>query len=200
VVEYAEYNPLDYANLADSCIRALMSRGPFPLPPPQSFEGAGVYALFYGGDLEMYAPLHSADAMDPIYVGKAIPVGRRKGGTGSSSPLYNRLREHGESIFQAENLCLDDFSCRFLVVNQIWISLAETFLIRYYHPIWNVCIDGFGNHDPGGGRYQGEIPWWDVLHPGRPWAGKLRQTRTLEQATRLLSMWCASGRGLPGLD
>jgi len=33
------------------------------------------------------------------------------------------------------------------------ISTVEAALIRYYKPIWNTQIDGFGNHDPGKGRY-----------------------------------------------
>jgi hypothetical protein len=31
-------------------------------------------------------------------------------------------------------------------------------------------LDGFGNHDPGSGRYGGQRPLWDILHPGRAWA------------------------------
>jgi len=30
--------------------------------------------------------------------------------------------------------------------------------------VWNVVIDGFGNHDPGAGRYNGERTRWDTLH------------------------------------
>ena len=33
--------------------------------------------------------------------------------------------------------------------------------------LWNSLVDGFGNHDPGAGRYKGLRPRWDVLHPGR---------------------------------
>ena len=43
-------------------------------------------------------------------------------------------------------------------------------------PVWNLCLDGFGNHDPGAGRRQGEASWWDTLHPGRRWASQLRLT------------------------
>jgi len=33
-------------------------------------------------------------------------------------------------------------------------------------------IDGFGNHDPGKGRYEQAKSDWDVCHPGRSWADK----------------------------
>jgi len=35
-------------------------------------------------------------------------------------------------------------------------------------------IDGLGNHDPGAGRYNQQRSPWDVIHPGRPWAQKLK--------------------------
>jgi hypothetical protein len=47
---------------------------------------------------------------------------------------------------------------------------------------WNVLIDGFGNHDPGGGRYNQKKSSWDVIHPGRTWAEKLKPcARTKEE-------------------
>ena len=72
----------------------------------------------------------------------------------------------------AENLDGLDFFCRFLVVDDIWIPLGESLLITKFTPIWNTLIDGFGNHDPGAGRYKGLRPRWDVLHPGRRWSTK----------------------------
>ena len=35
-------------------------------------------------------------------------------------------------------------------------------------------MDGFGNHDPGSGRYAQQKSPWDELHPGREWANRLR--------------------------
>jgi hypothetical protein len=87
------------------------------------------------------------------------------------------------------------FRVRFLVVTPLWITMAERFLIEHYQPIWNVCIEGFGNHDPGSGRHQGVISWWDALHPGREWAGRLRQERTSQEArTRLAEFLTAALR------
>ncbi|MBN1485361.1 MAG: Eco29kI family restriction endonuclease [Chloroflexia bacterium] len=42
-----------------------------------------------------------------------------------------------------------------------------------WNPLWNSGLDGFGNHDPGRGRYNQAKSEWDVLHPGRPWAERL---------------------------
>jgi len=117
----------------------------------------------------------------PIYVGKAVPAGARKGGFGlDAAPgtvLYGRLAQHADSIQQVKNLDLADFRCRYLTVDDIWIPLGESLLIQTFSPVWNHLIDGFGNHDPGKGRHEGQMPSWDVLHPGRAWAGKLQQNR-----------------------
>jgi len=53
------------------------------------------------------------------------------------------------------------------------IGTVEAALIRYYFPLWNSTVDGFGNHDPGSGRYEQAVSDWDVLHPGRGWAERL---------------------------
>ncbi|MBZ0270291.1 Eco29kI family restriction endonuclease [bacterium] len=184
------YNPLDYENLTINLVRELMERAPSALPLPGSFPGPGVYALFYQGHFEPYSTVRSDDSTSPIYVGKAVPPGARKGGgaTGdmNAPTLFGRIREHSDSIAAAENLELADFRCRYLTVVPLWITMAERFLIEHYQPIWNVCIEGFGLHDPGKGRHQGEIPWWDALHPGRGWAARLRQTKTADQAVARL--------------
>lgn len=186
-----EYNPLDYANLTKNCVRELMARGPWPLAsiPGKPFLGAGVYALFYQGNLPVYASVRSPAADWPIYVGKAVPRGARKGKSGGAdtSPLHGRLKEHHGSILAAnEILASDDFLCRYLVVTPLWITMAERFLIEHYQPLWNVCVEGFGNHDPGSGRHAGLISWWDVLHPGRSWAKKLSQGRTQPDAVTMV--------------
>ena len=84
--------------------------------------------------------------------------------------LYNRLREHAESISQVRNLESAHFQCKYLVTEDIWIPLAENLLIGMFRPIWNRAIDGFGNHDPGKGRYNQQRSAWDTIHPGREWA------------------------------
>lgn len=75
----------------------------------------------------------------------------------------------------AQNLDPHDFQVRALAIAPTWIPLAEVVAIRMHHPLWNVSIDGLGNHDPDSGRYRGMRPRWDTtLHPGRHWATKLK--------------------------
>ena len=64
---------------------------------------------------------------------------------------------------------------RYLLVGGI--EIAERRLIQQFKPVWNVCLDGFGNHDPGKGRYGGQRPGWDEVHPGRAWAAKCQPSR-----------------------
>jgi len=176
------YNPLHKRHLGESVAKALLARPVVALPPPKAFSGAGVYALYYIGGFPAYRLIAAQNADDqwaaPIYVGKAVPAGARKGGYGlGEAPgevLYRRLREHGESIGHAENLQVEDFYCRYLVVDDIWIPLGESLLISMFSPLWNQLLDGFGNHDPGTGRYNQQNSPWDVIHPGRPWAAKLQ--------------------------
>lgn len=174
------YNPLDKKNLGTSVADAMLEQPLSPLPPAKAFEGAGVYAIYYVGDYAPYKPIKDKNLKDdysaPIYVGKAVPPGARKGGFGlGEAPgpaLFNRLRDHADSIEQAKNLKLEHFKCRYLVVDDIWIPLGESLLIEMFSPLWNKVIDGFGNHDPGKGRYNQMRSPWDVLHPGRGWAEK----------------------------
>jgi hypothetical protein len=188
------YDPLDYQNLTVNLVRELMSRGPYTLPLAEPVKGPGVYALFYNGDFEPYAEVCSPDATRPIYVGKAVLPGARKGGgVPAGAPLLGRIKEHVQSIQAAKNLKLAHFSCRYLVVVPLWITMAERFLLEHYRPLWNVCIEGFGLHDPGKGRRQGENSWWDSLHPGRHWAALQRQTRTHKQSLERLKSYYVTG-------
>lgn len=180
------FNPLDKGNLGNSVARAMLEQEVEPLPP-LPFEGAGIYAIYYRGSYSAYDSIVKRNGRGydwPIYVGKAVPAGARKGGFGlglkPGKALYNRLREHAESIEQAANLSLSDFRCRYLVVDDIWIPLGESLLVDTFHPIWNKVVDGFGNHDPGKGRHNQQRSPWDVLHPGRPWAAKCADNQKTE--------------------
>jgi hypothetical protein len=191
------FNPLDKRNLGESVADALLNTETQPLPP-DPFIGAGVYTIYYTGTFSTYSRLTKANRDGrlccPIYVGKAVPAGARKGGLGLDADhgqaLYRRLAEHAESIKAAQNLDIIDFYCRFLVVDDIWIPLAESMLIERFKPVWNRVLDGFGNHDPGKGRYSGMMPQWDCLHPGRAWAERLRPCAyTAEQLSDKVSVY-----------
>lgn len=190
MTEQTPYNPLDKIHLGESVANAILSRHVEPLPPEESFTGAGVYAIYYTGDFPLYAPIAERNQGDryacPIYVGKAIPKGGRRGTISPTSGpyLYKRLAEHAASIRDAENLELMDFVCRYLVVDDIWIPLGESLLIQRFSPLWNSTLDGFGNHDPGGGRRNQRRSSWDVLHPGRGWVERLAESNKSEPEIR----------------
>ena len=144
------------------------------MPPQERFEGAGIYALYYTGPFSAYSFIAERNQDGrfemPIYVGKAVREGSRKGGSAPESTtrkLFARLREHARSLDQAENLNLDDFHFRYLVLEDIWIPLGEALTIDTFAPVWNKIIDGFGIHTPGKGRKGQVISAWDTLHQGR---------------------------------
>ena len=174
------YNPLDRNNLGASVASALLSQDAAPLREVDDFTGAGIYAIYYVGDFPAYEQLSDRNRSEtfstPIYVGKAIPRGSRSGTFGLSTDpgpvLAHRLREHAKSIEDSSNLSINDFYCRYLVVEDIWIPLGESLLIARFTPPWNKVVGGFGNHDPGRGRYRQAQSRWDVLHPGRSWSLK----------------------------
>jgi Eco29kI restriction endonuclease len=174
------YNPLDKRNLGESVAAALLRRPVGSLPPLDRFVGAGVYAIYYVGRFDAYRPIAEANRDQrwtrPIYVGKAVPPGARKGGFGLSASagpaLFKRLREHANSIGEAQNIDIHDFSCRYLISDDIWIPLGESLLIEQFKPLWNVLVEGFGIHKPGKNRPQ-QTSKWDTLHPGRRLAAGL---------------------------
>lgn len=178
------FNPLDKRNLGKSVVDALLTSVEKPLATIENFIGAGVYAIYYRGDFSHYAPLSALNKLAgnfPIYIGKAIPKGGRKGTALDASldsiALSKRLQEHAASIMSVPSLAIKDFSYRALIVDDIWITLGEAFVIQQFQPLWNQVVEGFGNHDPGAGRYGGKRPLWDELHPGRNWATRCQPSK-----------------------
>lgn len=153
------------------------------LPTPASFSGTGVYALYYTGKAALYKTYGELNRLAynaPIYVGKAVPRGWRQARTSDSAAvqsneLHSRLREHSRNIGLVDGVDLEDFMCRFVIFEDTasdMIGTVEAKLIKIHRPLWNVALDGFGNHDPGSGRYEQARSDWDVIHPGRLWAHK----------------------------
>jgi len=170
-----------FAEIIKDTIRFFNGTPVHQLPPPENFIGAGVYALYYIGKSTLYKHLYDINRISfdqPIYVGKAVPRGWRQARLQqANNELFSRLCDHEHSITQAQNLKTEDFRCRFMILEDAaadMIGTVEASLIRQYLPIWNCCIDGFGNHDPGSGRYDQAKSDWDILHPGRQWADRLR--------------------------
>ena len=178
------YDPLTYENLMLGLIMRFEQEHTVDLDSESAIanvQGPGIYSLHYCGDLSVYSPIR--DGRSPIYVGKAVPPGARKAVRRPDAPaLRGRVREHLRSIQDARNLDTGNFAVRVLAVEPVWITLAERFLIDHYRPVWNLCLEGFGDHDPGSGRYQGERSWWDTLHAGRAWADELKVVKKRREA------------------
>lgn len=186
------YNPLEKRNLAESIQRRILLTEPMPLGDRSArlaTGGAGVYAIYYSGTFELYQPIAAANSAGawrlPIYVGKAIPEGQRVGSGIDSAltatrALNDRLLRHANSIDQVENLAINDFFFRYLVVDDVFITLGEAILIETSQPLWNVTLSGFGNNPTGGPRATQATSLWDTLHPGRGGAGRSAKSAILE--------------------
>lgn len=180
------FNPLSYVALSESLSRAIMASELYPMKTVQSepFDGFGIYALFYDGDFPAYHRLAEQNRDHPgtwpIYIGVAVPKTLK--GTqldpatvdelSEARQLSNRVRHHAGSIEAAENLDLDDFTCKLLTLSFVWSPVAESAMIARYEPIWNSYVTGFGNHAQGSGRSTGRQTRWDTLHPGRQMYGR----------------------------
>lgn len=176
-----------FVELVKDAVRFFNGTPVMNLPPPETFLGTGVYALYYIGKHPLYAKYGEMNRLSyktAIYVGKAVPKGWRQARSSDdplnqSRELSNRLREHSRSIKGASKLSTKDFMCRFVIFEDAgsdMIGTIEAALIKLHSPLWNTTVDGFGNHDPGKGRYEQAISDWDVLHPGRAWASKCKGT------------------------
>ena len=139
------FNPLDKTNLAESVRDHLLKR-PVVQLPPERFVGAGIYAIYYTGGFPAYQRIARTAPSDekaiPIYVGKAVPSGSRKGGYGLGADpedvLHKRLSEHASSIESARNLKLTDFRCRYLLGECRIPELernrpVEDLVVRFYY-------------------------------------------------------------------
>jgi hypothetical protein len=179
------YTSTAFAELVKDAVRFFNGTPVHTLPPPEAFGGTGVYALYYTGSYpayRKYAELNRLAYNFPIYVGKAVPKGWRQARLSDdvlnqSKELHTRLREHARSIGSASSLAVEDFMCRFVIFEgeaSDMISTIEAALIKLNMPLWNTVVDGFGNHDPGKGRYEQAKSDWDVIHPGRAWAEKCK--------------------------
>lgn len=166
MADEAPFDPLSLDNIGFVLAVEMLSQPLHPLSPP-SFTGAGVYAVYYGGAHPAYSELVNRDGGKwryPIYVGQAMSTGFSLGAT-RQRRIHERLRNHAKSIEQAENLELADFRCRYLVINDAHIALAESVLIVAFRPTWNGM--GFGSKVVGKNRMEGAASLWDSIHPGR---------------------------------
>lgn len=192
-----------FVELVKDAVRFFNGTPVHELPPTESFTGSGVYALYYIGKFPIYkkySELNRLSYSHPIYVGKAVPKGWRQSRVShkeqdTSKELIGRLREHSRNINAGRGLNPKDFMCRFVIFESDgsdMISTIEAALIKIHRPLWNVALDGFGNHTPGVGRFQQARSDWDTIHPGRAWAEKCTgiptpKSRVLENIEAFMS-------------
>jgi hypothetical protein len=186
----APFNPLDKKNLAESIAAAIERCPVVPLAALPAFGAAGLYFLYYAGPFDLYSPIVNFNTTAgrfhwPIYIGKGMPPGVRKGSSDNTQKkswgIHDRLQNHEKSIKQVSNLKLDDFSCRWLSMDEAFIHLGETLLISKFRPVWNVAVEGFGNKAVGSGRDKAMRSNWDALHPGRGGAAVGASRKTVDQ-------------------
>lgn len=192
-----------FVEMVKDAIRFFNGTPVHPVPPPERFCGTGVYALYYTGTAKPYAKYAELNRLAydfPIYVGKAVPKGWRQSRAEhieekQSVELYSRIVQHGNSIGKVGSIKLKDFSCRFMIfegASSDMIGTLEAAVIKWKKPLWNSYLDGFGNHDPGNGRYEQSKSGWDVVHPGRPWAEKCKgKTPTRESLLKGIESFLA---------
>ncbi len=164
------FDPLAVENVGVTLAVELLEQPVARLPLSRPFSGAGVYALYYHGDLPAYAALTKLDSgrsLYPIYIGSAVRENAKQGFTArptQEARVYSRLRSHQRSLAQV-TLNPSDFSFRYLVLNDAYITLAESVLIAVFRPVWNGA--GLGSNGVGGPRMGGQASIWDALHSGR---------------------------------
>jgi len=191
----APFDPLSLENVGVTLAVETLEQPLQPLPPPR-FPGAGVYVIYYGGTHPAYEPLRALEAENgswkyPVYVGSALRENAKQGFQPQSTTerrIYDRILVHARSIRQA-SLDLADFRCRYLVLNDAHVTLAESVLITTLRPAWNGM--GLGSNGVGGPRMAGEGSLWDSLHPGRrgrPAGSEDRSKDAAEQISKSIRM------------
>jgi len=160
---------------------ALISQERYPLSEITASYGSGVYAIYYNGPSDIYAPISQTET--PIYVGKADPPTGAKSVIEQGTKLFGRLNEHRKNIDKVAGIDLADFECRALAVQSGYQAAAENHLIRLFMPIWNNetrILFGIGKHgDAATTRANNKSPW-DTIHPGRAWAGGNPEAKTAD--------------------
>lgn len=172
------FDPTDPSTAGRIVALTLVAQDRHPLAAVPSFYGAGVYAIYYKGKFEPYQTL--SDTEHPIYVGKADPDASAAKDAVSQGPKVSlRLQEHAKNIRKAgTTLSIEDFECRFLIVQTGFQKSAEDYLIKFFKPIWNsetkICF-GLGKHGDSSSTRANKRSPWDTLHPGREWANSSEQ-------------------------
>ena len=191
------FDPLDLQHIGVTLAVEMLEQSLHPLPPSK-FTGAGVYAIYYSGQHPDYSAIVNRDGGTgglryPIYIGSAL---REKAKSGfnpkptSQARMWERLIHHSKSIQDVidsgmdGHLLAEDFHCRYLVLSDAYVILAESVLIATFRPAWNGM--GFGSKVVGVERTSQRPSQWDSLHPGRggrPTGNPEQRRRALERVS-----------------
>ncbi len=148
-----------------------------------------------------YAELNRLAYNFPIYIGKAVPKGWRQSRAEHTdetraSELFSRLTQHASSVRKVDSLSIENFTCRFMIfegTSSDMIGTLEAALIKWKRPIWNSFLDGFGNHDPGKGRYEQAKSGWPIVEradgPERRYNVRLIVSRRTPTQCHYLFRW-----------
>ena len=128
---------------------------------------------------------HDFSEFDPLAVENVgvTLAGFNSSGAAKKRKLCERITQHAKSIDEVTNLDVGDFRCRFLVLNDAYIALAESVLIRLFRPAWNGM--SFGRKVVGKNRMSGNVGLWDALHPGR--GGRPAETERAKEASDVIA-------------
>ena len=86
----------------------------------------GVYLIYYVGETSLYGDLVSSSQKQPIFVGR------------SQRNILKRLKDHHSKVASAEDLEVEDFAVRYMIVDiESYVHSIEGVLIEYYTPLWN---------------------------------------------------------------
>lgn len=183
---------------------AMVAQNREKLSAVERFYGSGIYAIYYRGPFKLYAPLAKTET--PIYVGKAGPaVGNARTPMEQGDRLARRLEEHRRNIAKAAaTISVDDFDCRYLVVQSGYETAAENYLIDLFKPVWNSETDilyGLGKHGDDADTRANKRSPWDTVHAGREWAVKSKQdARTVVEISADLDKHFAETKIYKSLD
>ena len=172
-----KFDPLNLLSLAQSVERTLIEKPLNPFQPLVPFLTAAAFTASTTQDPT--SCMHQSRAVRP---GSRFTPDTRPHGGRRPAACWHRLisRSCSTVCVITRAFCSKSMTCnstyssyRVLVVDDMWAPLAEELLIHHFRPVWNVVVDGFGNHEPGSGRNAQPRSVWDELHPGRPWAARL---------------------------
>ncbi|EID54297.1 Eco29kI family restriction endonuclease [Saccharomonospora xinjiangensis] len=163
----AFFDPLSTEHLTWIICRQFEEQPPVRLDTVMpSFEGPGLYAIYYEGDsCDLYRPLSGLTI--PLYVGQSRSTNSATGRTNPSTrPLHSRVHQHRRSIIEG-GLPPEEFSVRLLAMPDVHIDLGENGLRVGYQPVWNSVLNGFGSHEQGSTTRRSSRSKWDTVHEGR---------------------------------